>query len=315
MSPNKSRGSVAYLPYAALALSMALVGAYVALSKPLTAVFPVFLLAWLRFALAAVLLLPWLRQPEREQRAGPLPSGVRWLLFWESFFGNFLFSICMLYGVRWAGAVAAGVMMACIPAAVALLSFVLLREPLAKRTLGAIALCGAGMACLAVAQPKPDSVALGVAAGGEAAEYPALWGYGLLLAAVFCEAMYVVLGKRLTAFVSPKQISAYINLWGLALSTPLGLVMAWSFDFSAPSVAVWALFVFYTVAASVATVWLWMTGLQQVPAARAGAFTAMLPLSATAVGVWVLGEPLHYLQVMALILVLCGLFLALEKSA
>ena len=35
----------------------------------------------------------------------------------------------------------------------------------------------------------------------------------------------VVIGKRLTASVSPRRITALINLWGLALATPLG---AWA---------------------------------------------------------------------------------------
>ncbi len=75
---------------------MTLVGSYVGLSKLLVAVFPVFLLAWLRFGIAAVAMLGWLRA-----RAGepPLTRRDRWLLFWESFLGNFLFSICMLFGV------------------------------------------------------------------------------------------------------------------------------------------------------------------------------------------------------------------------
>ena len=39
------------LAYGCLALSMALVGSYVALSKPLALIFPVLLLAWLRFGI------------------------------------------------------------------------------------------------------------------------------------------------------------------------------------------------------------------------------------------------------------------------
>ena len=39
---------------------LALVGVYTALSKPLSAVFPVFLLAWLRFTIAALVMIPWL---------------------------------------------------------------------------------------------------------------------------------------------------------------------------------------------------------------------------------------------------------------
>ena len=47
-------------------------------------------------------------------------------------------------------------------------------------------------------------------------------GTMLLIGAVLCEASYVVIGKQLTsAHVSPKRISALINLWGLALMISL----------------------------------------------------------------------------------------------
>jgi len=49
------------LAYACLALSMTLVGSYVALSKPLVAVLPVLLLAWLRFGIAAIAMAGWLK--------------------------------------------------------------------------------------------------------------------------------------------------------------------------------------------------------------------------------------------------------------
>jgi drug/metabolite transporter (DMT)-like permease len=102
--------------YACLALSMSLVGSYVALSKPLVAVFPVMLLAWLRFGIGALAMAHWLRRPAEE---APLDGRTRRLLFLESFLGNFLFSVCMLFGVSLTSAVSAGVIMAAIPAVVA----------------------------------------------------------------------------------------------------------------------------------------------------------------------------------------------------
>ena len=105
--------------FVCLALSMALVGSYVALSKPLAALFPVFLLAWLRFGIGAVAMARWLQKTPGD---APLAPRTRWLLFLESFFGNFLFTLCMVTGVSLTGAVTAGVTMASIPVAVALLS-------------------------------------------------------------------------------------------------------------------------------------------------------------------------------------------------
>ena len=94
------------LAYSYLALSMALVGVYIALSKPLAAALPVLLLAWLRFGIGALAMATWLRRPANE---APMTRQTRWLLFVESFFGNFLFTLCMITGVSMTGAVAASV--------------------------------------------------------------------------------------------------------------------------------------------------------------------------------------------------------------
>lgn len=286
---------VPWLAYASLAASMALVGSYVGLSKLLVASFPVFLLAWLRFGLAGVAMLGWLRRGQHEPR---LSRANRGWLFLESFLGNFLFSICMLYGVAATSAVAAGVMMAGIPAAVALLSRLLLGERLRPQVVLGIALAGSGMAILAWSRAAP---------GSSASEGP-WWGYALLLAAVFCEAAYVVIGKRLTGQqLSPRRISALINLWGLLLVTPLGLWEATRFSWSGVAWSTWGLLLFYALAASVVTVWLWMQGLRHVPANRAGVFSVMLPVAASGVGVLLLGEGFASTQAVALGLALAGL--------
>jgi len=284
-----------WLAYACLALSTSLVGSYVGLSKLLVLAFPIFLLAWLRFGMAAVLMAGWLKRGPAE---APLDRRSRWLLFWESFLGNFMFSICLLFGLKLSSAVAAGVIMAGIPAAVAGLSWLSSREPIAPRVLLGIAFGVGGIAL----------VALGKSDGGATSTTSPL-GTVLLLGAVFCEACYVVIGKQLTAQVSPKRISALINLWGLVLVTPLGLWQALSFDFSAPSPSTWGLLLFYAAAASMVTVWLWMTGLRHVPAAKAGVFMVFLPVATALIGL-LLGETLSLTQALAYGLALVGVLLA-----
>jgi drug/metabolite transporter (DMT)-like permease len=135
-------------------------------------------------------------------------------------------------------------------------------------------------------------------------------GTFLLLGAVFCEAAYAVIGKKLVGALGPKRISALINLWGLVLVTPLGLWAAWRFDFSSVAASSWVLLVFYSLAASVWTVWLWMTGLKTIAAGKAGVFTVFLPVSAAAVGVLFLGETLSGLQSLAFGVALLGVVLA-----
>jgi drug/metabolite transporter (DMT)-like permease len=274
---------------------MALVGAYVGFSKLLVAVFPVFLLAWLRFGIAAVAMAGWLRRRGDEP---PLDARDRRLLFVESFFGNFLFSVCMLYGVALTSALSAGVIMAAIPAAVAVLSRILLRERIAPRVVAGIACGVAGIALVSAFQPGDD------------ARVVSPWGHLLLIAAVFCEATYVVVGKQLTCRISARRISALVNLWGLALVTPFGLWQALRFDVGAVPRASWWLLVVYALAASMVTVWLWMRGLKRVPASTAGVYTVLLPISAAAVGVLFLGERFSAAQGGAYLLALAGVVLA-----
>ncbi len=291
--------STRILAYASLAASMALVGSYVGLSKLLVLVFPVFLLAWLRFGIAAVAMAGWVR---RRPGDAALSARDRKLLFWESFLGNFMFSICMLYGVSMTSALAAGVTMAALPGVVALLSWWLLRERITTRVLLGIGCAVAGIALVSLGKVEAE-----VSPG---AARQALWGNLLLVGAVVCEASYVVIGKRLTGAVSARRISALVNLWGLALVTPFGLWQAWSFDFGSVAVGDWSLLIAYALAASMVTVWLWMTGLRHVPASAAGVFTVLLPVSAAAVGVVFLGERFSGLQLLAFGLALAGVVLA-----
>ena len=288
--------------YACLAASMSLVGSYVALSKLLVVLFPVFLLAWLRFGIAALAMAGWLRCPPGEAPLGPRE---RRLLFLEALFGHFLFSVCMLLGVARTTALAAGVILAAIPAVVAVMSGLFLGERIAPRVAAGIACAVGGIALVSLSRHG------GAAASSSAAAHGAAWlGNALLFGAVCCEAAYVVIGKLLTGRLGARRISARVNLWGLALVTPLGLAQAADFDFGAIDAPTWGLLLFYALAASVFTVWLWMTGLRHVAASSAGVFTVFLPLGAAAVGVLALGENLRAAEAAAYALALAGVVLA-----
>lgn len=287
--------------FALLAGSMALVGTYVALSKPLTAAMPVFVLAFLRFAIAAVAMLPWTPAARGE---APLTRDEHRLFFVMSFFGNFLFSLCMLTGVSLTTATAAGVILATLPAVVALLSWAVLRERLSRRVLLAVALAVGGIALLQLARPADD-----------ATRGATLLGNLLMMGAVLCEAIYVIVAKRLAATRAPLRVSALVNLWGLALIAPFGLWQLSRFDLAVLSPPTWALLVFYALAASLFAVWMWVAGLKHVPANQAGVFTVALPIAATAVGTLLLGESFTAIHAAALLLASAGVLLIATDRA
>lgn len=281
------------LAYAELWLSMTLVGTYVALSKPLTDAVPVAVLAFLRFAIAALVMLPW-----SLPRAGDPAIGRadRALLFLQSLFGNFLFTFCMLYGVSMTSATSAGVILAALPATVMVGSRLFLGEAIHPRAVWAVLFASGGIGLLRLES-----------AGAAGTTHPSWLGDLLVFGAVCCEAIYVIIGKRLAARVDPLRLSAWINLYGLLLVTPFAWRPLRVFDFALLPGSTWALLVYYSLAASVFSVWLWISGLKSVPAHHAAVFTAALPLAATAVGVLFLGEALNPSRILAVVLAVAGI--------
>ena len=51
--------------------------------------------------------------------------------------------------------------------------------------------------------------------------------------------------------MSPRRISALVNLWGLVLVAPLAAWQATAFDFARVQAPTWSLLFFYSMAASV----------------------------------------------------------------
>ena len=277
---------------------MTFVGVNVGIGKTMVAVMPVAAFALWRFAIAVIALAPRYR-PSAMRRV----TRTQWAhLFVQTFFGTFLFTLLMLSGVRMTTATAAGVITATLPACVALLSWAVLREHPSRRTLVSIGLAIAGVALLNVSRSDTH--------GAGAPTSDAWLGNALVLGAVVCEAIYVIVSKRLAGELSAIDICAYTHLLGGAMMLPFGVVGLLAVDYSALTPGHWALIVWYGLAASVFAFFLWMRGIRHVSAQLAGVFTAMVPVAATAYGVIFLGERLSVAQGGALALTVAGIVLA-----
>lgn len=278
-----------------LAASMALVGSNVGLGKAIVIHVPILLFALLRFVVAIVCLSPWYR-PARMRRVS---RREWWNLFLQAFFGTFLFTLLMLGGVRLTSAMSAGVITSTIPATVAILSWLVLRERLSRRTVLSVLLAVAGIAVLNIARG-------GQQGGGS----DALLGNLMVMGAVVCESIYVILSKRLAQTLAAIEICAYTHLIGGLLMLPLGLVPLLDFDASTVPLHVWAMVLWYALSASVFSFWLWMKGIRHVPAQLAGVFTSVLPIAAALYGIVFLGETPGWAHGVALVCVLAGIALA-----
>ena len=273
---------------------MALVGVNVALGKLIVAYVPVFAFLLIRAVLACCVFMPEFRA---HWRAGvPLAGHEHRNLFLQAFLGIFLFSTCMLFGLRLTGAASAGVITSTIPAAVALLSWVFLKERLQARLAVSIVLAVGGVGLLSVAREHGS-------------DGPNGWGNALVLAAVFFEASYVILSKRLTSSLSPLRISAFANLYAAGVILPFGMWQWTHVNWSAIPWSVWWAIVWYVLAASVFSFWLWMKGIAGVPANRAGVYTAVLPVAAALTAVLGLGETLTWAHVVAFGCIAAGIWM------
>lgn len=260
-----------------LAGAMIIVGSSVVVGKIVALAMPVFLASLLRFALAVAVLWPLLRA------RGGLPKMDRhdWgLLFLLALTGQFLFTVCLLYGLRLTSALEAGVITSTSPGVIGLLAWLLFRERPGGRGLIALALTLAG---LVLVNLKP---------GGSNSGGAALWGNLLVLAAVLGEAMFSIIAKYLRAPISPLAIAFVLSLMGLAMFLPPGLVEAWRWNWSLLTVEAGLSVVYYGLAVTVLAYILWFRGLAEVTPATAGLFTALMPVSAVGLSWLVLGETL-----------------------
>ncbi|ONG45211.1 hypothetical protein BKE38_26740 [Pseudoroseomonas deserti] len=283
---------VAYLQ---LGLSMALVGANVAISKLLTEALPIALILGLRCLLACAVLWPLALRREGRLRL----SGVSLAnLAAQAAVGTLLYNAALLSGLRHTTALEAGLVLATLPAVIAIGSALWLRERMAPRQWLAVALAGGGMAAITLAR-----LAGGGGGGGS------LWGNALVFVAVCGEAGYVLLAKRLAGRVPLVTASFWMQGFSTLMLLPFCLpVLGAAAALADPGVS--ALLVFHSLTASVLCLLLWYAGLRRAPAGIAGIFSALLPAAAAGMAVLVLGETFSTMHGIGFLLMLASIGLA-----
>ena len=278
---------------------MLLVGSNVGIGKSIVEFVPVPLFALLRFVIAMAVLWPLLRVTKLRR-----VKRDEWInLFLQALFGTFGFTLLMLNGVQRTSAVAAGVITSTIPAVVALLSWLILKERPNGRALASIALAIVGVVVINLAHGEQNPA-------GESS----FTGNLMVLGAVCCESLYIILSRRLTQTLAPIDICAYTHMFGLLLMLPFGASALAHFDYRAVPFSVWTLVLWYGLSASIFSFWLWMKGIRHVPGSLAGVFSAVLPVAAAIYGITFLGERPTLAHGFALACVIAGIGLASLKT-
>jgi len=264
-----------------LALAMVTVGSTVVASRIIAAGLPPFTAAALRFAIALPVFLAILRwRGQRLPRPGRHDAV---LLALQALCGSVGYAVLLVAGLRSTSAADAGVITGCLPAVGALVGALVLRERIGARLVAAIAL-----ACVGVA-------AVVVAPGADAGRHD-LAGDVLVLAAVGCEALFLLLNKRLHVPVAPLAQSTLMCGLGLAMTlVPAVFENAWTLP--ADRAALLGV-IYYAVVPTVGGYLLWYAGAARVSAGEASLYTAILPVSALVLAALVLHEAIGVGQVL-----------------
>jgi drug/metabolite transporter (DMT)-like permease len=257
-----------------LALSMMLVGANVVAGKVLAQSLPVPVILFLRSVLATLLVLPFLplaayRLPRR---------GVTLNLLGQAALGAVCYNSFLLAGLRRTGALEGGLVLSAIPAVVALGAAGILGERLSVQRWLAVLLAAGGMSALTIARA-------GNAAGGT------LVGDGLVFLAVCSETCWILLTRVNAGRLGILAATFWTQLFATLLLAPVALPHLAAYLAPLRHVPLAVLPVYHAVTASLLCNFLWFAGMRRVPANLGGVFTVLLPATAAALAVLLLGEP------------------------
>ncbi len=281
--------------YGFLTLAMIGVGSTIIVSKIISQGLPPFTATALRFAIAfpvffALMRLtrtPWPR-PDRRDRL---------LLVMQASAGSVGYTVLLITGLQFAPAIDGGIIAGTLPAVAAATAIVVLRERPNRMVLAGIGLATIGVVMITLRGN-----------GGSTLSPAAILGNTLVFGAVVCEALFILLNKRLRVLIAPLAQSTLMCGIGLVVAAvPALLERPWLGEISGAALSG---VVYYAMAPTVIGFLLWYAGAARVSGSEASLFTAFAPVSAVVLAVTILGEPIGAIQIAGIACVLGAVVLA-----
>ncbi len=248
-------------------------------------------IAFLRWAISAVLLVSWLAWQRRLPQASQLMRESGRTASWVALLGITFFYFFENLALRYTTATNAGVLSNLVSVFIVLLGAVVLRERLSGIEWAALAAAFAG------------AVLVSQGAGHLAFAGPGLFGDALMVVAGLLGAAYSVGGKGLVSRYRPDVVTTVVAVLGalfllpLALWEGLTLILPWQ--------AWGALLLLGIGAGALANLW-WLELLSKMAASRAAPVLFLVPVVSTLLSIVMLHEPLTPLIVVGGLLVLAG---------
>jgi drug/metabolite transporter (DMT)-like permease len=284
---------IVFLPYLQITGAMIIVGSNIVAGKLISNTLPLFLTSTLRFALASALLLLLVLRVEKQ-----FPHIIKkdlFSIFLLSFFGNFLYSILLLYGLKLTSATESGIISGAAPVVTVVLSYVFLHERLDQKKIFGLLLVILGI------------IIINLSGNASSDEMHSVVGDILIGGSVIGEALWTILGKTTSPKMSPLVLAALTTFSGFLLFLPFGIVEAISFPFQSLPASSWLVVVYYGSVGTVGAYLLWYQGMPKVSASTAGMFVGIMPVSTVILSYVLLKEPFLWAHVLGILCVLAAL--------
>ncbi len=278
-----------------LTLAMVIVGSSVVFGKVITQTFPVFLASGLRFAIASAVMLPLVI---REKNLFKVSKSDFLRLVFMAFCGQFVFTVLVLLGLRYTSAIEAGIITSTSPAMMVVVSFLLFRErPGIWQTIAV---------CLVVVGILHVNGLLGSPAVPVSSDH--ILGNLMMVGAVVGEAFFLLMRKHISLKISNLALTGYLCFAGLVMFLPFSIYQGLSFDFKAVGAGGWGAILYFGAIFTVLAYIFWFQGVSRVSGSTAGAFTAIMPVSAVVLSCLFLKEAFTLTHGVGITLILVAIF-------
>ena len=296
MGPSTTgRRKTGIIPYLVLALAPLCWAANIVLARGVAELIPPAAFAFWRWSLAALLVIPFARRHLAADREA-LARGWRRLLL-LAVLGISSFNALLYSAVHTTTAINGALIQTSMPAVIAVLTLGLYRERLAPRQATGIGLCIAGAGLVVLRGELRTMATMGFATGDL-----------LMVAAVICYGLYSVLLRRRPAIHPLSFLAATFALGAAGLLPAYLAELAFVGGFVLTGeVALSILFV--ALFPSIVAYFCWNKGVDRVGPNRAGLFVNLIPVFASLLSTWLLGESVQGFHVAGMTLIAGGMAL------
>ena len=247
--------------------------------------------AWVRFMFGGVLLLALL-PIELKRRGLRLDRRILFFAAWSALPGIAVSSIALQYGLTHAGAAVVATVYGAAPLFVMALSRVLLGDAMTLPRVVGLCFGFLGILLLTLGKASPTFSLLGV-----------FWA--LLSVGSFC--LWAVLVKKFAGPYAGLPVTAVAFLFGVLYMTPLMIWEGGGLDMDA-LLAHPGPVIYLSIGTTGIAYWFYFMGLERIDATQAMSVILLKPPLAAVLAITILGEPLTWNIVVAMVMILAALY-------